>query len=82
MSFQDGHIGLNKNILLGTYKFIIALNPSEALLLINDEPMTKKNINESLDLYKAISPIHTSTTKSKNGKHEINYKVIDLGNQQ
>jgi len=77
-SFLDGHIGLNKNILLNAYKFIIALNPSEALLLINDEVITKKRIDEDLDIYKAISPIFTGYAKSPNGKQEIHYKVIDL----
>lgn len=76
--FLDGHIGLNKNILLNAYKFIIALNPSEALLLINDEVITNKRIDEDLDVYKAISPIYTGYAKSTNGKQEIHYKVIDL----
>jgi len=80
--FLSGNIGLNKNILMGTYKFIIAINPSEVLLLINDDPMTKKIIKDELDLYKAISPIYSGIIKSNNDKHEIYYKVIDLRKEQ
>jgi DNA invertase Pin-like site-specific DNA recombinase len=80
--FLDGNIGLNKNILMGTYKFIIALKPSEALLLISDNPMTKKSIKNELEVYKAMPSIHTDKVKSTNEKYEITYHVVDLREQE
>ncbi len=80
--FLDGNIGLSKNILMGTYKFVIALNPSEALLLISDNPMTKKSIKNELELYKVMPSIHTDKVKSTNEKYEITYHVVDLREQE
>jgi hypothetical protein len=80
--FLDGNIGLNKNILMGTYKFIIALNRHEALLLISDTPMTKKNIKPEIELYKAMPSIHSGVAKSPTEKYDIRYDVIDLRDKQ
>jgi adenylosuccinate synthase len=80
--FLDGNIGLNKNILMGTYKFVIALNPSEVLLLISDTHMTKKNIKSELEIYKAMPFIHTDKVRSSNEKYEITYHVVDLREQE
>jgi hypothetical protein len=67
---------------MGTYKFVIALSPSEALLLISDSPMTKKSIKSELEVYKAMPSIHTDKVKSTNEKYEITYHVVDLREQE
>jgi len=80
--FLNGNIGLNKNILMGTYKFIIALNTEEVLLLISDNPITKKNIHSELELYKMMPKIHSGLVSSNNGKRTIKYKVLDVRNKE
>lgn len=80
--FLDGNIGLNKNILMGTYKFVIALTPSEVLLLISDTPMTKKSIKSELEVYKSMPSIHTDKVKSANKKYEVTYRVVDVREQE
>jgi len=76
--FIKGQTDLTKNTLMGIYKFIIAIDQSNALLFIDNEPMIRKNIRNEIKDFKKDKPIHSGTVTSHNGKHTINYKVIDL----
>lgn len=75
--FIDGRIGLSKNILLGMYKFVIAISPSEVKMIISDSQITKRNIMEDINLYLDMLTVYEGLFESIDGKHKIKYSVVD-----
>jgi hypothetical protein len=77
-SFLEGYTALNKNILLGVYKAIIALNQNEVILVMSDEQLSKQVITDNLESILALSPIETKTVKNEGSKYAITYHVVEL----
>ncbi|MGS0973466.1 MAG: recombinase family protein [Candidatus Izemoplasmataceae bacterium] len=77
-SFLEGYTALNKNILLGVYKAIIALNQNEVILVMSDEQLSKQVITDNLESILALSPIKSKTVKNEGSKYAITYHVVEL----
>ncbi|MBI9009688.1 MAG: recombinase family protein [Tenericutes bacterium] len=80
--FLEGYTALNKNILLGVYKAIIAINKNEALLVMSDAKLTKTEIQTNIEIYKTLKPIETRLFVNPDTNRSITYHVIKLGGKE
>jgi len=77
--FLEGYTSLNKNILLGVYKTIIAVSQSEVIFVMSDTKLSQKEIQDNIQTYKSLKRIESNTITSSNKKRSITYHVVKHG---
>ncbi len=76
--FLNGNIALNRFVLLGIYKAIIAISKHEALFIMSNNSLSKSFITSNIDAFKLMKPIYSSTFINPNNQISISYKIIKL----
>lgn len=77
--FLNGYTALNKTILLGMFKAIIATDRNNAILVMSDRKLTKQEVRGNIGSFKSLKSIYSSTVTNKDTKQSITYRVVELG---
>ena len=79
--FLKGYTSLNKNILLGVFKAIIAIDKHTAILIKTNKKLTKSEIQTNIETYKKLKPVFSNTVNNQETKQCITYHVVEIGNE-
>jgi hypothetical protein len=74
--FLKGYTSLNKNILLGVYKAIIAVSQNEVIFVMSDTKLSQKEIQDNIETYKSLKRIETNTIFNFDAKRSITYHIV------
>ncbi len=77
--FLKGYTSLNKNILLGVYKAIIAVSQNEVIFVMSDAKFSQKEIQDNIEVYKSLKRIESNTIVNFDSKRSIIYHVVKHG---